>query len=126
MSRPNKPWFRKSNKRWYVWHDGRQRNLGPDREAAFQEFHRLMAEGESKPSISSKHLTVIELADHFLEWVHRNRSPDTYEWYRYRLARLCSLHGELAATDLRPYHVESWVNQYALSVVLIWIAFLSL
>jgi hypothetical protein len=27
------------------------------------------------------------IVDAFLEWVERNRSPETCEWYRYRLQR---------------------------------------
>lgn len=27
MSRPSKPWFRKSSKRWYVWFREKQDNL---------------------------------------------------------------------------------------------------
>lgn len=117
MSRPNKPWFRKSNKRWYVWFDGKQVNLGPDKKAAHQQFHQLMA--LPTPSVKvprSGHISLAELADNFLEWVQRNRAPDTYEWYRYRLERLCKLHGTVNAQQLRPYQVEEWVSSYVLSV----------
>ena len=60
--------------------------------------------------------TIAMICDHFLEWVHRNRSPDTYEWYRYRLQRFVDQHRNLAADDLRPFHIERWVDSYELSV----------
>ena len=42
MSRPRKPWFRKSKKRWFVEFNGKQVNLGPHKKEAFQLFHKLM------------------------------------------------------------------------------------
>ena len=67
MSRPTKPWFRKSNKKWYVWHDGKQVNLGPDKKEAHQKFHQLMAEPKKAKMIVNSG-SLIELVDSFLEW----------------------------------------------------------
>lgn len=67
MSRPTKPWFRKSNKKWYVWHDGKQVNLGPDKKEAHQKFHQLMAEPK-KARVIVNSGSLIELVDSFLEW----------------------------------------------------------
>lgn len=117
MARPRKPWFRKSNKRWYVEFQGKQVNLGPDKKAALQHFHELMAQPEpdrSAPRTGT--ISLPELVDQFLDWVQRNRAPDTYEWYRYRLERLCRLHSTTTAERLKPYHVEQWVNSYELSI----------
>ncbi|MEZ6056860.1 MAG: hypothetical protein R3C01_09150 [Planctomycetaceae bacterium] len=47
-----------------------------------------------------------EIVDHFLDWVQRNRAADTFEWYRYRLERLCQIYPTMAAERLRPFHVE--------------------
>ena len=38
-----KPFYRKSRDTWYVQIDGRQINLGKDRETAFQRYHAIMA-----------------------------------------------------------------------------------
>ncbi|WP_166822021.1 site-specific integrase [Thalassoroseus pseudoceratinae] len=116
MSRPNKPWFRKSNKRWYVWFEGKQVNLGPDRQAAFQRFHELMAQPKrSRSAPKTTTISLPEVVDAFLDWVQRHRAADTYEWYRYRLKRLCQAYPKLVAHQLRPYHVEDWVSGYELS-----------
>ena len=40
-----KPYFRKSRELWYVQIDGQQFNLGPNKEEAFRQYHRLMAQG---------------------------------------------------------------------------------
>lgn len=47
MARPRKPWYRPNRDTWYVVIDGTQTPLARgrhNREAAEQEFHRLMAE----------------------------------------------------------------------------------
>lgn len=116
MARPRKPWFRKSNKRWYVECNGKQVNLGPDRKEAFRLFHEMMAQPEPQPVRRTTSITLPELVDHFVEWVQRNRAPDTYEWYRYRLERLCRAHPRATAEGLKPFQVEEWVNGYELSV----------
>lgn len=112
-----KPFFRKRRNRWYVQINGRQINLGSDKDEAFRLYHQLMSEAASSdpppPRTDSAHL-VAALCDHFLEWVRRNRAPDTYEWYQYRLQRFCDLYPDLSAANLKPFHVERWVDQYEL------------
>lgn len=108
-----KPYFRKARKLYYVQIDGRQINLGSDREEAYAAYHRLMAEP------SRQRLTVMScavLADEFLDWVRNNRAADTYEWYRYRLQRFVDCYPRLSTEELRPYHVEKWADSYRLSV----------
>jgi len=56
------------------------------------------------------------IADAFLEWVLHNRSPETYEWYRYRLQRFLDRYPDIRIEDLRPYHVETWADAYNFSV----------
>ena len=45
-----------------------------------------------------------------------NRSPETYEWYRYRLQRFLDRYPDLRTDDLRPFHVETWADSYGFSV----------
>ena len=61
-------------------------------------------------------LAFATLADRFLGWVQRNRAPATYEWYRYTLERFVQKYPDLLARDVRPYHVEAWVDGYGFSV----------
>ncbi|TVP94603.1 MAG: hypothetical protein EA381_19830 [Planctomycetaceae bacterium] len=56
------------------------------------------------------------LADRFLDWGERKRAPDTYEWYRYRLERFVQKYPHLRARDVRPHHVEAWVDDYDFTV----------
>ncbi len=114
MSRPNKPWLRKCNQTWYFWFNGRQLPLGKDRELAHQEFHRLMAKPQRTPNKKKrkKTITLAEVVDLFLGWCQKNRAPDTYEWYRYRLERLCRVYPTIPAQKLTPHQVEEWVDSY--------------
>ena len=45
-----KPFFRAPRGLWYVQIDGRQVNLGPDRDEAFRRYHDLMARGRDAPN----------------------------------------------------------------------------
>lgn len=117
MARPRKPWFRKSNRRWYVEVNGKQVNLGPDRKEAHRRFHELMAQPELARTPPRTHrISLVEIVEHFLEWVQKHRAPDTYGWYQYRLERLCKAYPSLEAADLKPFMVQEWVNGYTLSV----------
>ena len=47
-----KPFYRKSRETWYVEIDGRQISLGKDRDAAFQQYHAIMA---APPEVRQNH-----------------------------------------------------------------------
>lgn len=111
MPRIPKPWFRKDRNAWFVTVRGTRHNLGPDRTAAFERFYELMNQPKSVPSVASTSFAVI--ADSFLDWVKANRAPDTFEWYRYRLERFCRRYPDLVATEIKPYHVQTWVDSYS-------------
>jgi hypothetical protein len=58
-----KPWFRKASQTWYV----QVVNLGPDRDKAFAEYHRLMAIEDPGADHNRNHTTA------------QLRSPQTYQ-----------------------------------------------
>ena len=113
MSRQSKPWLRKG-RGWYVQHHGRQIFLGKDKAEARARWHDLMRAPKSAPAIRSDSLAAV--IDSFLEWVSRHRAPDTYGWYQYRLQRFLRKYPALRAADVRPFHVQEWVDGYKLSV----------
>ncbi len=112
MKKFPKPWFRPSRNTWFVTFDGKQINLGSDKEAAFARYKELLARPQPVQTTSDALAAII---DAFLEWTQKHRSPDTYEWYRYRLQRFIERHADLRACDLQPYHVQQWVDSYELS-----------
>lgn len=108
MSRPRKPWLRKSNKCWYVTIDGVQHNLGKHKKQAEQFFHKLMLE-RPKTIRSDSIYAIIEA---FLDWTQRNRAPDTYESYRQRLQAFADHGGDLRCDEVRVHHFQSFLDGY--------------
>ncbi|MCG8651149.1 MAG: hypothetical protein MI861_15025, partial [Pirellulales bacterium] len=96
-----KPFYRKPRRRWYVEINGKQVNLGPDRDEAFQKYHELMASPEPvafKPADPAQ--PVAALCDRFLEWVQTHRAEPTYEGYLYRLQRFVDRCSELTIDEI--------------------------
>ncbi len=104
-----KPFFKKARSLWYVEINRKQINLGPNEEEAFRQYHQLMGQPREQ-AVSPESLIVI--IDAFLEWTQKNRSPDTYEWYRHRLQRFVDKYPGMRVSTLKPFHVEQWVDQY--------------
>lgn len=102
-----KPWCRK-NRGWYVTLDGEQIPLGKDREAAMAAYHKLMRQPKEKRKLSS--VSVAALIDKFLDHVQKNLAIDTYIWYQSRLQCWVTKYPELAVEDLKPFHVQEWID----------------
>ena len=114
MARFRQPFFRASRGLWYVWHAGKQTNLGSDKESAFKIFYELKAQPEV-PSLTSTEAAklVAVVIDSFLDFVQQHRSPDTYRWYKDRLQRFVStIPVDLTLDQLKPFHVQRWIDLY--------------
>ncbi len=109
MSHFPKPFFKKARGVWYVEINRKQINLGPDEKEAFRQYHLLMVKPREQVVSPESLLAIIDV---FLEWTQKNRAPDTYEWYRYRLQRFVSTYPDMRVSSLKPFHVEQWVDQY--------------
>lgn len=107
MARRPKPWFWKARQGWYVTIDGTRHFLADEEEAAFKRFYQLMAEPQRRVVRSDSLAVIVDL---FLEWCHKHRAPDTYEWYRYRLERFVQRYPSLRTHELRPFHVQQWLD----------------
>lgn len=102
------PYFRKQTGSYYVQIRGKQYALGKDEEAAWQEYHRLMA-GQQELAPTTPAAVVI---DQFLEWVKNNQAPATYEFYCRHLTSFAEYIGaRLPVRSLKPYHVTRWVDR---------------
>jgi integrase len=92
---------------------GKRHNLGPNKKQAYDRFHDLMR----KPRrLTVSAVAIAAILDPFLDWVERNRSAATYEWYRCRLQSFIEHYPDLAVDELRPYHVEQWAGSPHLAV----------
>jgi len=110
MARRPLPWFREDRQSWFVTIRGTRHNLGPEKKAAFERYYELMRLPATTAPVAST--SFVAIADAFLDWVKSNRSPDTFEWYRYRLERFCKTYPEMDASEIRPFHVQTWVDSY--------------
>lgn len=125
---PRRPsiWKRDGRDDWYTTIAGRQINLGPDRETAEREFHRLRA----RPTQAKNSLLVRELVDQYLDWARDQVKPVTWTTYNWYLERWNGYAGRLRARELKPLHVTAWLKLWpgwgpstrhvAISVVRIW------
>ena len=81
-----KPYFRKNRQTWTVQIEGHQHNRGRDRDAAFKQYHELMAtppvvQEPMKPATTS----VLCIIDKYLDGCKEHRTAGTVECYRWRL-----------------------------------------
>ncbi|MAT73362.1 MAG: hypothetical protein CMJ58_28090 [Planctomycetaceae bacterium] len=103
-----KPWYRPARGVWYVTLDGKQYNLGPNEDEAFEQYHRLMSLPQERRLAGE---TVAEILDAFLEWCQANRAPRTYEWYRDRAQHFLDFAPRgLRVDQLKPYHLQRYID----------------
>lgn len=108
MARTPKPWYWEDRGSWYVTIRGSRHNLGADRIEAHRAFHALMSKPAPSPVRRADYVAAI--IDRFLDWVEKNRAPDTYVWYQSRLQRFVTRHPDLTIEELRPIHVQEWID----------------
>ena len=101
-----KPWFRKQNQTWYVELNGKQINLGKDQEAAFAEYHHLMANG-----VPDRNWTVRQVLDAYWNWAKDNLAETTTN-RREGVVRSFgeSVPANLKASQLKGLHVQRWID----------------
>ncbi|MEM0925965.1 MAG: tyrosine-type recombinase/integrase [Planctomycetota bacterium] len=73
--RQPQPFYRRSKNAWYLQLGKRQISLGKDKLEAWKKYHKIMAENEPVRETA----TVEMLFERYLDWVHKNRRPRTYE-----------------------------------------------
>ncbi len=106
-----KPWFRSANDKWYVQLNGKQHDLGEEREEAFRQYHELMRHPLGTVQVTSQ--TAIGIIELFLDWCLGNRAAGTYLWYQKRAQSFAkTIPAKLLAEDLRPYHIEAWLSRH--------------
>jgi integrase len=103
-----KPFFRPARGLWYVQLHGKQLNLGPDRDSAFRQYGQLISRPSPTPLTAA---SIAVLLDLFLDWCKLHREERTYDWYKTRCQSfLDSLPADFDVSQLKPYHVQQWVD----------------
>jgi integrase len=113
--RTPRPWFRQSENAWYVQLGKSQKLLAKGREneeEAYRAFYRLMAEEGLTQDRKPATMYVRVLCDLFLEHSSKHNAADTYTWYKRFLQSFIDFHGygKLLVTELRPHHVNRWLD----------------
>jgi integrase len=110
MEKRPQPFFRKDRQLWYVQIDGKQYNLGAHEEVAWQRYHELMAaRTKATPAIGPSQ-PVLAVLEAFMEYLYRERSARTYEFYqRFLKSFHRSIPANLIVEQLLPAHVTDWL-----------------
>jgi integrase len=103
----NGPWFWKERGEFVVNVRGKRHYLGEDREAAYDEWHRLCREKPEPVSAQS----VWEILDAFLTHAEATTAPATYQWYRYRLQQFKDALPNRPVHALKVYQVTDWLDK---------------
>ena len=105
-----KPFFRTARRAWFVQVAGKQVNLGPDHDAALRRYHELMRQPKAfGPALAADH--VLGVLDAFLDWCQKHKAGRTYNWYRKYLESFAqAILAHLTTAQLRPYHVQQWLD----------------
>lgn len=109
MARESKgPWYWKARQQWVVNVNGKRHYLGPDERKARRKWCKLVAKKDEHLIIRTDSLLAV--FDAFLDWTLNNREHGTYEWYCQRLNEFAPRVKSLRVEDLRPYHVQEWID----------------
>lgn len=104
-----KPYWKATHKCYYVDIDRKSHRLDPDKATAEAMVHKLMA--QRRPQQASPLKTVADLTEQFLRWVERERSPETFVWYRRHCQSFIDHIGKsLKIEALIPKHVDDWLE----------------
>jgi integrase len=109
MARRAKPWYWKARKTWCVYHKGEKIPLGPDREAAFIQYHEIMAKPVEKHHPIDKGC-IAALLDDFLTWTEENRAKKTFTRYRDFIQSFVNEYGRMGILSINASHVTAWLN----------------
>ncbi len=99
-----RPWFRKSNKTWYVQIRGRQVNLGKNKTEAHAKYRKLMAQSGADMRINDVLLA-------YYRWLKKERSPETVKTRAKVLKSFAKFSGKMRVSALRPFHVQEWIGR---------------
>lgn len=119
-----KPHWKASHQCYYAKIKGKFYRLDPDPKIAQEKFSELMFRlGTKEGAAMAADLKVRDLLDLFLEWVEKNREPETFLWYCGHLLGSGSKQGKhkgagfanyvpeaLLVKDLKPFHLHNWIQ----------------
>ena len=109
MPRPNKIWYWKARREWFVTIKGRRHRLGRNKKDAQLRFHQLMAAPDERRAVVDPD-SAAAIIDEFLEWTKRNKKTETYKWYTKHCQTFIDHIGVVPIVDLTTNHVQKWID----------------
>lgn len=117
MARHPSPWYWEARDGWYATVGGVRHRLAdgkPAKRAALKRLGELLA-GQGRGDAPAEVLPVVGLVTLYLEDLRRRKeSKDVAEQAKAdavrRMAGFVEMHGDLPADQLRPHHVQAWLD----------------
>lgn len=108
-------WWWEARGQWYTTLRGKQHKLGKEEQAARIKFAELLLEQPTaqpvQPPTPAAEVTALEVCDRFLKWSKAHKKTPTFKWHNHFLQSWFeSIPSRLKAVDVRPHHVQSWVD----------------
>jgi integrase len=107
MSRPNQPWWWKARKSWYVWVDGVQVKLDPDRDLAYRKWYEIKAGVQPHPT----EVCCSDVLDAFLTSTDATMSTDHANYYRRYVVAFVAEYPRVPVTSLSRDHLTAFVEK---------------
>ena len=109
--REPKPFFREQTQSWYLQLGKQQIPLGKGKEAAWEEYHKLM--GKRTDGVPLETDSVARLLNRYLAWLEANRARPTFEKaLRHIKSFGLRIGPDLKVSKLKPYHVQQWIDKH--------------
>ncbi|MEX2140513.1 MAG: site-specific integrase [Pirellulales bacterium] len=108
--REPKPFFRRQTQSWYVQIGNQQISLGRNKEAAWEEYHQIMAARRSEQPTPND--SVVSIINKHLAWLKANRAEGTFNRAMQHLPHFGQHIGpKMRVSALRPFHVQEWLDE---------------
>lgn len=103
-----KPYFWKRRRAWFVKSEDNksQIKLHEDEATAYTIWQEMQAVG----SPQSPNVTMMVIAETFLDWAEKNVTKKTYRGYADLLDSFCGHSGNVTVRELKPYHLTRWLD----------------
>lgn len=106
--RKPQPWFHKQSGNWKVQIGRKQTNLGPNEEAAWDAYHKLMVAAPG----ATKDPTLYDVFNRYLAFCEAKREPSTFSKMQRHLKRAATHLGKrIRVSELVPEHMYEWVDR---------------
>jgi integrase len=112
------PFWRAARGCFYVQIGNKQVRLDPDRDAAYELYHKLMARRVEEPleARPASGQSVVQVLDAFLDWVKANKAEKTYVWHKNHIQKFCDgIPKTLTIDQLKPLHLTRIMDARAWS-----------